>query len=213
MKKAAPLFSHLKDLLSSQGVQAQISRRPEQIVPLLDLLSIFTCMNAQARVLKNHIEYESEVWIKAFQVSGELGRVTRAWAEAYSQGTIENLVAGISATVERIGKIQRFEIDTLDPVKFRRNAYHTVNVGPDEREFGTVSFDVGTQHVSFHNPLHWLLAGMLKQIGLLKDFDALALQKVLSQLGTSPYGGLGIPGSEIEKSILLLIDYPLRGES
>ncbi|KAL7415119.1 hypothetical protein BDY24DRAFT_383763 [Mrakia frigida] len=210
MKKAAPLFSHLKDLLSSEGVQAQIAQRPDQITPLLELFSIFTCMNSNVRATSSHVEYESEAWIKAFQVSGELGRVARAWGESYAFGEPKDLLGAIETTARRIGEILRFENDTLDVVKFRRNEYHSVRFGVDGKEYGAVEFDVASQHVSFHNPLHWLLAGMLKQVALADGFDAPALLEVLTQLGTTAPGSGSVPGSEQEKWILLLMDFPLR---
>lgn len=212
MKKAAPLFSHLKDLLSSEGVQAQIASKPAQIRPLLDLFAVFTCMNSSVRAAFHHVEYESEAWIKAFQVSGELGRVARAWGDAYQQGRLEDLLGAIETTTGRLAQILRFETETLDPVRFTGNRYHSVQFGADGKSYISVHYDVTHQAVSFHNPLHWLLAGMLKQVALLKDVEPSQLLQRLVSAGAAHQPSYPSSESEQDKWMLLLMDYPLRGQ-
>ena len=215
MKKAAPLFSHLKDLLSSQGVQAQIANTPGQLQPLLSLFAVFTCMNSSVRAAFHHVEYESEAWIKAFQVSGELGRVARAWGDAYQQGQTEHLLSAIATTSGRLSKILRFDDmpRTLDPARFQPVEYHLVQFGADERMYAAVRYDLIQQAVSFHNPLHWLLAGMLKQVALLKDVEPGALVQALCPPEAKATPGVPQSAGEEERWLLLLLDYPLRGQS
>jgi hypothetical protein len=46
--------------------------------------------------------------------------------------------------------------------------YHTVELN-GIGSYWVIKYDVASRPVSFHHPLHWLLAGLLENIGLLED--------------------------------------------
>ena len=55
--------------------------------------------------------------------------------------------------------------DRLDRTKFLPPSFHTVSFGG--KYYKTVDFDVSEGWVSFHHALHWLLAELCRQVGLL----------------------------------------------
>ncbi|CED83614.1 N-end rule pathway, recognition component UBR1 [Phaffia rhodozyma] len=210
LKKSSPLFSHLRDLISSSGVKAYIAQHADSNEGMLSLGEIFTGMNSQVRAAERHVEYETEGWTKAFQVTGELGRLARAWGEGYAHSSTQDLMSAISAIGMRLGKILNMEIGTLDPGKYQPPSFHTVRFGVDSgteiKEWEVVQYQVESQYVSFHNPLHWVLAGLLKHPGKLEGVGSDALIRALGGLENST----DVDEKNARQRALVLLDFPLR---
>jgi E3 ubiquitin-protein ligase UBR1 len=210
MKKASPLFSHLKELLAAPGVQQFIARTPRMIEEVLRLLAIFTEMNPTKRAAENHVEYESEAWIKAFQVSGDLGRVARLWSLSYSCGTRKDLWFTLASISREIYRMATLAAPGLDASKFPAPAWHTVAFG--RREWRVLALDVQAAFMSFHHPMHWLLAGCLKLVTMMEGMRPQELREVL---GAMLDGAAALEDEDrirqTNDMILVIMDVPLKG--
>lgn len=172
------IYYALRYLLSSQGVQQQLVSEPSHLKGILDFFSLFTGISPDVRRVGEHLEFESEVWVPVFHVSSHLGRTAKLVGEAFGHSTGNQLV-------EAIGLVARAISNDWAAIRHRTNTLyrplhmHEVNFGGTW--FTIVQYDVSRDAVSFHHPMHWILAEMLRHVGLL-SYDA--LQPLMSQEAT-----------------------------
>ncbi|GAA6011286.1 hypothetical protein JCM11491_006784 [Sporobolomyces phaffii] len=158
-KRYFQLFSDLGHLVSSRGVQDFVVATPNVLDHVVAFLALFEGMNPVVRAVGTHVEYESDSWVSAFNVTIQLGKLCRAFGDAFrvAAGPDPAPLAGALQTV--LAKMH----DTDDGSS--RNL-HTVRLGGagGGREYGSVAFDVSTSKNSFHHPLAWLWAEMAKNV-------------------------------------------------
>lgn len=189
-KRYFQVFSDLNHLITSAPVRRIICEK----VPLIDefssFLDLFTSMNPNRRAVSTHVEYESDAWVTAFNVTIQLAKLCRTFGEAYRQATSLELALALSTLLHRLpGPRPAFHL-----VRFGSNAYHLVD------------FDVGASNlISFHHPLGWLFSEMVKNIDVL---DASVLEK---EVGVASLSDI-VVGRGGPNSFLAAMDHPLRGE-
>ena len=187
-KRYFQIFGDLIHLISSSAVQ-QIIRSSTSIEEFSAFLNLFTSMNTNKRVTGAHVEYESDTWVTAFNVTIQLGKICRTYGEAYRTASAGELgVALLSLMQEMAGQ----------PVEF-----HEVEFGGVQ--YTLVDFSVESDSVSFHHPLAWLFAEMTKNV------EALDVEK-LQEFGVESLSEL-VLGKRGPLDFLVAMDHPLRGQS
>ena len=192
------IFHDVRYLLSAQGVQSQIVHQPRHLGYFLDFLSLFNAITPDRRAVTEHIEFESEVWVQIFHIATYLARSAKSFGEAYVRATVRELQRGLSValskTLQSCSMLQEND-EAQSPVTF-----FETNFGQDK--FSIIAFAVETEAVSFHHPMHWLLAEMLKRLHMvdyayLEQFPRPQLRELVSK-------------DVDEDGLLVVFEFPLR---
>lgn len=164
-KRYFQLISDLDHLISAPTVQPLICDTPSLMTEFAQFLDLFTGMNPNKRAVSTHVEYESDSWVTAFNLTIQLAKLCRAFGEAYRRANALQLARALSLLLSRMAG--------------PRANVHTVDFGGTSYQL--IDFVVGsqTQGVSFHHPLALLFAEMVKNIQAL-DPSQLALIGVSS---------------------------------
>lgn len=160
------LYYVLRNLLATQGVHQLLVADPTHLCALLSFFSLFTGISPDVRRTGEHLEFESELWVPVFHVSSHLGRTAKLIGEAFDMASPEQLVRSLRYVLDSIlhdwDAIPR-RAKTLYPM----HAWHEVELGGTA--FKIVKYDVASQAVSFHHPIHWVLAELLHHERLLSS--------------------------------------------
>ena len=187
-KRYFQIFGDLIHLISSAAVQSLIRSSTMLLDEFAAFLGLFTSMNTNKRVTGAHVEYESDTWVTAFNVTIQLGKVCRTLGEAYRTASSEELADGLDHLLGEMGG--------------RQIAFHATEFGGVR--YLLVNFSVGSEAVSFHHPLAWLYAEMVKNV------EALDSEK-LQEVGVESLSALAMGRGDFK--FLAAMDDPLRGES
>jgi E3 ubiquitin-protein ligase UBR1 len=186
-KRYFHVFSDLIHLIASAPVKRIICDTPSLMEDLAAFLDLFTSMNPHQRAVRTHVEYESDTWVTAFNVTIQLGKICRSFGEAYRLASPLELARGLSTLLARMGG--------------PKAAFHSVAFGGVGYQL--CEFDVARMPISFHHPLAWLFAEMVKNVEML---DSGALQTI----GVSSLSDIAL-GRQGQLVFLASMDHPLRG--
>lgn len=228
-------FHDLRYIMNVEMIKSVLAQQPLYLRQYLDLISLFQGMNAQVCEKDTHVEYESEIWVNAFNVTLQIAKCCRQFSDCFSMlpnktnedkvNSATSIVRAVSRVLKKImdwGKLDEEEeaadkakrlaapAGTAIPQKIYGatvQVFHTVTLRYTE-PFEVIKYNVATQPVSFHHPLHWLLSGLLEYAHLLND-------DVLREAGWE--GGfkkmivMFSENKNASTSILLpILDYPVR---
>ncbi|KAG2217780.1 hypothetical protein INT45_011837 [Circinella minor] len=208
-------FHDLRYILNVDLLKPLLAQDPVYLRHYLDLVSLFQAMNPQLCQKDTHVEYESEIWVNAFNVTLQIAKCCRAFSDCYNtlpKDTPERQVQTAQTLVRAVARILKaidswgvgpIEEGTMVPattsVKF-----HTVTL-PYLGDMEVIKYDISSEPVSFHHPLHWLLAGVLEAASWLTDH-------VLEQAGwTSGFTNAITLFNSADKNLLpRILDFPIR---
>ncbi|KAI8369913.1 hypothetical protein EDC96DRAFT_503828 [Choanephora cucurbitarum] len=232
-------FHDLRYIMNVDMIKCVLAQDPLYLRQYLDLISLFQGMNAQICQKDTHVEYESEIWVNAFNVTLQIAKCCRQFSDCFSMlplnterektSTVSTIVRAVSRVLKAIVEWGQIDEEEEEMEKNKQLAqpnnttgnnappqkiygamaqeFHTVSLGYTE-PFEVINYNVATQPVSFHHPLHWLLSGLLEYAHLLTD-------DVLLQAGWE--GGfkkvitLFHHSSATSASVLLsILDFPIR---
>ncbi|KAG0171555.1 hypothetical protein DFQ28_000812 [Apophysomyces sp. BC1034] len=224
-------FHDLRYIMNVDMIKRVLAEDPLYLRQYLDLISLFQGMNAQVCQKDTHVEYESEIWVNAFNVTLQIAKCCRQFADCFAmlpsstprQGvaTTKTLIRAINRVLKKIeewGSEPEDETEIND-ASAKRAQTSITGVGvqvyspvpfPYIGSLAIIRYDVASEPVSFHHPLHWLLAGLLEYASLL-DND------VLREAGWP--GGFrqaitlykSTDGEDVSPDILLpILDFPIR---
>lgn len=150
------IFADIDHALSSPGIQSAIANNGERhFHDWLMFIRLFNNMNHHRRAVTQHIEYESDVWGYAFQASMAVSKSSRLFTSSYRLTSTTSLIRYILRSLSLIN-----HIPLMAQMKF-----HTVDIGNKIHRVATSI--VASNPMSFHHPLHWFAAGLLKHVNLL----------------------------------------------
>ncbi|CAG8556007.1 52_t:CDS:10, partial [Ambispora gerdemannii] len=243
------IFCDLRYIIGMANVRKIVPKSPYNLQEYLDLIGLFQGMNPNIRAAQQHVEYENDSWMNAFNVTLQLAKSCRQFSSCYVSDTrlltdtirivlrkiylwssrrdIKNENEGekMNETSLRGTHIQQSR-DTWSSVfqypetnndnrkvGLRQQEFHEVGFpsNPYIPTFKVVKFNVTSQPVSFHHPLHWFLGELLEHIELLND-------ETLRQHGWDSFQNM-ILSFDVEndedidrakEKILEIFDYPLR---
>ncbi|KAJ1566168.1 hypothetical protein HK096_002677 [Nowakowskiella sp. JEL0078] len=156
-KKYRQSFSDLQYILSVCRKEL-VRSHPSMLSEFLDLAVVWQGMHQQQRHSTTHVEFESMVWVGVFKLSNSIVIISDMFTNCFrpspqiepgSQLAMDNLNSLISALQLTMEKIYTWnDLSALEEIP---NSNH-------ER------FRVAVNGVSFHNPLHWILSGLLSHL-------------------------------------------------
>lgn len=196
-------FYDLRYLLQASGVQSQLVSDPKHLQSLLDFLAYFNAITPDRRAVSAHVEFETDVWITVFHVSSQLGRAARLFGEAFKKAGSAQFERALEYATRRI-LLSSLALHSNDPGTHPPLAFYNASYGGQIYEI--VEFSVENQPVSFHHPMHWLLAEMMKHVDLI-DPDGLG---TLSDTYPSAVAEVVMRNGSDSKGMLVLLDFPLR---
>ncbi|KAI8819844.1 uncharacterized protein EV422DRAFT_620707 [Fimicolochytrium jonesii] len=201
------LFQDAKYLLSADKlVPGAAGVDKATFTRFLDLCCVWQGMHAQTRYRRQHIEYERDQWIRAFNLSLHIGRLVQSMAEGLSVIGLSDLFERVVETLRLLDSwchavleesvhrvlLQQGQATGVGVDMHRRipeaDGFHAVNFVP-ERPIRVPFFSVASQPVSFHHPLHWFLAhmlGLIVKVSSSGRSDADALLQRVFQEGQAP---------------------------
>lgn len=189
----------LRYLLGAEGVQKQIVSNTRHLGYFADFLSLFNAITPDRRAVTEHVEFESEVWVPIFNVATHLARTIKLFGESYGKGNgqelLKSLLLAMNKTLLSCSHLHQNDPDSHATIAFSRITFagHSYHI---------IDFAVESMGVSFHHPMHWLLAEMLKSVNKL-DYD------FLRQMRKERLADL-IPEETGENGLIVLFEFPLR---
>lgn len=115
-------------------------------------------MNPQTRAVGTHVEYESDAWVSAFNLSIQLARTSRCFGEAFSKASPVQLARGLSVILQRISNLPT----APDSTEFRTLSFPPGSSKVDDETYSIPTFSVAERSNSYHHPMAWLWAEMVK---------------------------------------------------
>ncbi|KAI9474806.1 hypothetical protein BDB00DRAFT_879700 [Zychaea mexicana] len=189
----AMTFYDLRYVLNTELVKPEICHQPLYLRHFLDMLFQFQAMDPLVRKGNVHVEYESTSWVNAFNVTLQISKLCRLFADCfaslYTDAPSNNSVDATRSLVRSIQRIMKAMADWSPRLADRDAGSVAINEregrgclikGVKRQEYknfkthsaGTfpiVKYDIAKEPVSFHHPYHWLLAELLSHVRLLKD--------------------------------------------
>ncbi|TIC25242.1 hypothetical protein E3Q12_01043 [Wallemia mellicola] len=159
-KRYLTIVQDLKTLLTNEAVIDELPKRIDLLDDFVKFFIPFTDMNQFQRAVHEHVEYESDAWINAFNCTIQLTKVTNALGDLSYNFTpqqlftlIKHILDGIAETIHRPNFFTK-----LTSIQFGGYSYNVVD------------YSVAYEPVSFHHPLHWWLGNVLKHVKILGHF-------------------------------------------
>ena len=187
-QKCYHIFYDIRYLLGARDVQLDIVKHAEMYLGMwLEFFALFHGMAPDKRAVHAHVEFESELWIQVFHINSHLGRIAKLLGEAFAGADNARLceaIGFIGTTILRhMARLSALDPATHPPLTMRPMKLPALEHAPlQDTRSGTeakrhdvdvVPFSVSSQPVSFHHPMHWLLAETLKHLHKVQSIDAL----------------------------------------
>ncbi|RUS18204.1 hypothetical protein BC937DRAFT_89041 [Endogone sp. FLAS-F59071] len=218
------LFQDLRYLLNSEPVKQSIPRHSRYLTQYLDFVAAFQGMDVQVRQTEQHVEYESETWANAFNITVQLVKSVRQFAECFGADprvlgfAIRRLMRRLHWwAVRRPEETEALRIYAAAVTDIDQAHGHSFRVieTPHAGAHRVLEFEVAVQPVSFHHPMHWLLAELLENVELLGDVAMKAVgwegfKQMILGFDTGTKGDIETILREMNEKVLAILDYPLR---
>ncbi|KAI8141720.1 hypothetical protein BJV82DRAFT_645135 [Fennellomyces sp. T-0311] len=189
-------FHDLRYIMNVDMIKSVLAQDPLYLRQFLDLIGMFQCMNAQLCQKDAHVEYESEIWVNAFNVTLQLGKCCRQFAACFGKlSFVSDRVSATRTIVRAITRILkkiddwgtepddiRSVDDNISSTKKIRpptqqpgvsgpgeQDHHIIQLPYTDQPIKVLKYDITSQPVSFHHPLHWLLAFVLEHISAVDE--------------------------------------------
>lgn len=220
------LFHDLRFLLNSEPVKQSISRHSRYLTQYLDFITAFQGMDAQVRQTEQHVEYESETWANAFNITAQLVKSVRQFAECFDSDPrvlgfairrlMRRLHVWATRRPEEAEALRGYPATVTDIDQAHGHLFRVIET-PCAGAHRVLEFEVAVQPVSFHHPMHWLLAELLENVELLDDITMRAVgwegfKRMILSFDTGAKGDTETLLREAKEKVLTILDYPLRCE-
>ncbi|KAJ1801177.1 E3 ubiquitin-protein ligase ubr1 [Coemansia sp. RSA 2399] len=184
------VFHDMRYLAGTPQVRNWVSSRHSFLSTYLGFIGLFQGMNPNRRATLQHVEFEADTWVNAFNVTLQVAKSCRQFAECYGisardlffamRGTLRKLQYTVSLMAEENCSciVRNAQIHGHLP----NNMGNTVNSSNDAsdimqlgfsmhslstlwgKQYEVVQFDVSASPVSFHHPLHWFMAELCQHV-------------------------------------------------
>ncbi|KAJ1666955.1 E3 ubiquitin-protein ligase ubr1 [Coemansia sp. RSA 1646] len=184
------VFHDMRYLAGTPQVRNWVSSRHSFLSTYLGFIGLFQGMNPNRRATLQHVEFEADTWVNAFNVTLQVAKSCRQFAECYGisardlffsmRGTLRKLQRTVSMMAEencsfivRNAQIHGYLPSSIgNAANLSNDTSDTVHLGPAMHSLSTlwgkqyeiVQFDVSTSPVSFHHPLHWFMAELCQHV-------------------------------------------------
>ena len=193
-------FHDMRYLVATPVVSNWVANEHEFLLHYIDFIKLFQGMNTIRRASTQHVEFESDDWINAFNVTLQVAKSCRQYAECFNDKTRTTLLAVRTILREMYNTATYMAEENFNYYISQAQAqgdlfdYPDINkphqAGPPEKinykiatriaptgiQYPIVDYDISQYPVSFHHPLHWFMTQFLQHA---KSFD----DKIAKQYG------------------------------
>lgn len=193
------IFNDIRYLVAAEGVQTLIAHDCKRLDAFLDFLSLFQAIAPEKRAAEQHVEYEVETWMQVLQVATNVAKITKTFGEAYARASPNEYRQALSLVLKRTfwrcESLCQNDPKTYTPIEFHVEQF-------DNRQYRCLDFRVDEANVSFHHPMHWLLAELFKHVSKF-SYDYLRQENAKTLLDL-------IPEDNNPDDLLVVFDSPLQ---
>ncbi|KAJ2159520.1 E3 ubiquitin-protein ligase ubr1 [Coemansia sp. RSA 552] len=189
------VFHDMRYLAATPQVRNWVSGNHNFLAAYVGFIGLFQGMNPNCRAIHQHVEFEADTWVNAFNVTLQVAKSCRQFAECYGISA-RDLFYAMRATLRMLHRtvvlmaeenstpiIRNAQANGMVP----QNIGTTLNAGSDAndsmplafethilgtlwgRQYEIVQYDVSTSPISFHHPLHWFMAELFQHVRHLSD--------------------------------------------
>ncbi|KAF9932455.1 hypothetical protein FBU30_008158 [Linnemannia zychae] len=95
------IFHDFRYILANDAVKQIVSNRPAYQTQMIEVLNMFQGMHPNTRYSRDHIEFEPNTWVNAFNVTLQLYKCCRQFSDCFSSNSLV-LTQVLSRTVKKI---------------------------------------------------------------------------------------------------------------
>lgn len=208
-KKYYFLFQDLQHLLFHATVQQYVMKDDHFFSSVLNFFELFDGMNPQVRASTTHVEYETDSWVAAFNLTIHLSKMAKNVGKAFQLPCIdrESRQHYLGAVYHRLLIFLKEQLPFEDD-QMRHVASRTIPF--NGKKWHVVDFQVSQQAVSFHHPVHLLYAEMLKNI---EAWSPKAVENATGGVHKSYTSMLTTLNDDDNNVTLRIIDEVVRGKT
>ncbi|EGG04954.1 uncharacterized protein MELLADRAFT_108006 [Melampsora larici-populina 98AG31] len=162
-KRYYHLFHELNLILSSPGVQAAICHDTKHLMDLITFVDLFTNMNPNKRAANVHVEFESDAWVTAFNLTIQLAKLCKFFGECYAKASNQEFVNAIRVLVGHM-LTRQYSFHEVQFGSALLGSSLSVTPPSSAVTYKCIDFRIDKEAVSFHHPINWLLAEILRHI-------------------------------------------------
>ncbi|PVU91157.1 hypothetical protein BB561_004551 [Smittium simulii] len=232
------IFHDMRYLASALSVPEWIATEKQFLNAYLGFIALFQGMSPNKRMQVSHVEFEDDTWVHAFNVTLQVAKSCRQFADCYN-GYLPELALAIRGTLRKLDKVisllteeNMYFIMQNDPYfkDYHTQIHNFKNVEylpfqMHERStlhgltYNIVKYSISYHPVSFHHPLQWFLANLFRHVEILDDSSIKSIGfKDLSELlltfncNKFDNGTLSHESDIVlqELPLLKILDYPIR---
>ncbi|KAJ2596788.1 E3 ubiquitin-protein ligase ubr1 [Coemansia sp. RSA 1721] len=189
------VFHDMRYLAGTPQVRNWVSSHHRFLSTYVGFIGLFQGMNPNRRALLEHVEFEADTWVNAFNVTLQVAKSCRQFAECYGisardlffvmRGTLRKLYRSVLLMAEEncsfiirsvqaqghlphnISSANNVSGDINENIQLRFEM-HTLSTLWG-RHYEIVKYDVSLHPISFHHPLHWFMAELCQHVKHLTD--------------------------------------------
>ncbi|PWA01216.1 hypothetical protein BB558_002700 [Smittium angustum] len=182
------IFHDMRYLASASSVPEWIASEKQFFNAYLGFISLFQGMSPNRRARVDHIEFEDDTWVHAFNVTLQVAKSCRQLADCYVD-RLNDLTLAIRGTLRKIENTVKLlaeeNISYILNSSSVKNEQSYLSQNSEDTEYipfsmherstmwgktyNIVKYSISRHPVSFHHPLHWFLANLFRHINLLED--------------------------------------------
>ncbi|KAJ1674357.1 E3 ubiquitin-protein ligase ubr1, partial [Spiromyces aspiralis] len=185
-------FHDMRYLVATPVVSKWVANTHEFLMNYVNFIKLFQGMNPIRRAATEHIEFESDEWINAFNVTLQVAKSCRQYAECFVGNPRTTLLSVRTILREtyhdamklseenfawHILKLQEQNEGSFDDIIVPPHAVLTEPLKHNTKvattiggiRYTIIDYDVTTNPVSFHHPLHWFITQFLQHASTFDD--------------------------------------------
>ncbi|KAJ1916264.1 E3 ubiquitin-protein ligase ubr1 [Mycoemilia scoparia] len=180
-------FHDMRYLVATPPVSKLVAEDFEFLLHYIDFIKLFQGMNTVRRAITQHVEFESDDWINAFNVTLQLAKSCRQYAECFSDNpratlrSMRAILREIYITSTKMaeenfafyytqalanGDLYNEFVDTFNPNQYGSPDYiehkYVTRQSFTSLGYRVIDYDVSKNPISFHHPLHWFATQFLQ---------------------------------------------------
>ncbi|PIA14708.1 hypothetical protein COEREDRAFT_46427 [Coemansia reversa NRRL 1564] len=200
------VFHDMRYLVGTPQVQNWVSSKHHLLSAYLSFIGLFQGMNPNCRALFQHVEFEADTWVNAFNVTLQVAKSCRQLAECYGISA-RDLFFALRGTLRMHGYLtQNINVGDTSEASQLSFEMHTLPTLWG-KQYEVVRYDISTNPVSFHHPLHWFMAQLLQHVKHFSDdraqeFGFASMRDMVFSAAMDM-----IPA---QRQVLRILDYPIR---
>ncbi|KAJ2356827.1 E3 ubiquitin-protein ligase ubr1, partial [Coemansia sp. RSA 2618] len=189
------VFHDMRYLAGTPQVRNWVSTNHSFLRSYVGFIGLFQGMNPNCRAALQHVEFEADTWVNAFNVTLQVAKSCRQFAECYGisardlffamRDTLRRLRESVylmaeenSSSIIRAGQLHGYLPQTItNPVNSAGDMSDARQLDFEMHVLSTlwgcqyrvVKYDVASCPVSFHHPLHWFMAELFQHVQHMTD--------------------------------------------